>query len=95
MPSAASSLRLVGEPVDRELIDARHRRDRSAYVLAGDDEERVDEVGGLERRLADEVAQRCRPSQPARTLGSRRERSASSGWNDVISPPRSATRAPE
>ena len=87
--------RLAGEPVDRDLVDTRHRRHRPSDSLAGNDEQRVNEVAGLERRLADEIAQRRRPAQPARTSRPRRVRRASSGWNDVMSCPRSATRAPE
>ena len=48
--------RLGREPVDRALVDSRHRGDGPTDVVAGDDEEGLDEVAGLERRLTDEVA---------------------------------------
>ncbi len=57
---------LGGERVDGELCDPRHRRDRLAHALAGSDEERVDEVARIQRRLADEVAERARPAPAAR-----------------------------
>ena len=43
--------RLLDRPIDGELADPRHRRDRVAHVLAVDDEQRVDEVGRCEFRL--------------------------------------------
>ena len=97
MPSAASSRASAGELVDGELVDSGHRGHGAAHVLAGNDEERVDEVVGLERRLADEVAQRRRPAQAARALGSRcrPEGLERIEWNYVMCSPRSATRAPE
>ncbi len=52
--------RLAREPIDRQLLDARHRRDRVPNAVAWDDEDRMDEVGRLERRLAHEVAKRRR-----------------------------------
>ena len=63
--------RLCREPVDRELVDARHRCDRAADVLAGDDEERLDEIVRLERRLADEIPQRRGPPESAGPPGTR------------------------
>ena len=79
IPSDPSSRASAGERVDRELVDPGHRGDRAAHALAGDDEERVDEVVGRERRLADEVAQRGRAPQPARAVRAGVSRSASSG----------------
>ena len=88
--------RLAGEPVDRELVDAGHRRDRVPDAVAGDDEERVDEVGGLERRLAHEVAERRRAAQPTRPLRARRGAERVERLERASSRlPRSATRAPE
>ncbi len=89
--------RLAREPVDRELVDPGIDDDRPPDVLAGNDEERLDEVVGLERRLADEVAQRRGSPQPTRALRARRRAEArrAGEWNYVTSFPRSATRAPE
>jgi hypothetical protein len=67
--SELACLRL--QAIDRELVDAGHRLHRPTEVLAGGDEERVHEVTGIERRLADEVAQRLRPPEAAGSLRAR------------------------
>ena len=50
---------------DREPVDAGHGADRSAAVEALLDEERQDEVAGIQPRLAHEVAQHRRGAQAA------------------------------
>jgi hypothetical protein len=62
---------LAGERVHGDLVDPGHRRDRAPDAVAGNDEERVDEVVGRKRRLAHEVAQSRRPAQSPRPLGAR------------------------
>ena len=69
----AERLELTGfasELVDGELVDTGHRGHGAADAVAGNDEERVDEVVRLERRLANEVAQGRRSAQATRALGS-------------------------
>ena len=65
--------RLGREPVDRALVDPGHRRHGPTNVIAGDDEERLDEVAGLERRLTNEIAQRRGTAEPTRPLHARAE----------------------
>ena len=69
-PERRELSRFAREAVDRELVDPRHRRHRLPHVLSGNDEERIDEVVGRERGLANEVSQRRRSAKPARTVGS-------------------------
>src|ERR1700689_4786566 len=54
---------------DRELEDARHRRDGARLLEGGVEEERIDEIGRLERRLAHESPKRRGYAQAARTEG--------------------------
>ena len=46
----------VAEPVERELVLARHRRDFAPKILAVIDEERINQVGDGEMRLGDQGA---------------------------------------
>ena len=55
MPSWTDLAHLGQHVADGELVAARHRRDGVLDVLAGDDEQRVDEVVELELRLAHQV----------------------------------------
>ena len=55
MPSLTDLAHLGQHVADGELVAARHRRDGVLDVLAGDDEQRVDEVVELELRLAHQV----------------------------------------
>ena len=65
MPSACGLARLGDGGGDRQPVDARHGRDRRAPVEALLDEERQDEVAGVQPRLAHEVAQHRRGTQAA------------------------------
>ena len=44
--------RLAHRLIDREALDARHRADRHAHILSGDDEQRPDQIVGREHVLA-------------------------------------------
>ena len=70
----------LAQALTRVLDDAGQRRDRHRFVDALADEQRGDEVGGADRRLGDEVAQRRRGAQATRTRdgerGHRRHRTA-------------------
>jgi hypothetical protein len=50
---------------DRQLVDARHRRDRVAPVDPVRDEHRVDEVAGVKARLAHQAPERMSGPEPA------------------------------
>ncbi len=71
--SAAATTRSIGQP-----LHARHRRDRHALVLALDDEERPDEIGGGEVVLADQAPRPFALPWPAQA-GRREIRPAASG----------------
>ena len=47
---------LIDQPIDAELVVARHRRDLLPNARARPDEQRQNEVANVERRLADHVA---------------------------------------
>ena len=64
-PSAARSPASLDRGVDREPVDAGHRGDRLAAVLAGDDEQRLDQVRDRQLGLAHEAAQQAGAAQPA------------------------------
>ncbi len=82
--------RLGGKGVDGELRNPGHRRDRLAHALARADEERVYEVAGVERRLANEIAERTSAAPAARPLGSRPDLHALDWIRlDVVRHPRS------
>ena len=65
MPSARASPASATARGDREAVDAGHGRDRRAAVEALLDEQRQDEVAGVQPRLAHEVAQHRRGAQAA------------------------------
>ena len=52
---AAKFVNLLAQPVDRDLVDVRHRGDLGAHIDAVSHEERVDEVARIQLRLADHV----------------------------------------
>ena len=56
MPSSATSATAFAQPVERELILARHRGDLAPQVLAVVDEQRVDQVVHGQMVLADQLA---------------------------------------
>ena len=51
--------------VDGEIEDAGHGTDRVAHALAGADEERIDQVAGVERGFANQRAKRLSAAQAA------------------------------
>ena len=57
--------RLLDRGVDREVVDPGERGDRLAAVLAGDDEERLDQVRDRQLGLAHEAPQQAGAAQPA------------------------------
>ncbi len=58
--------RLVGDAVDRPVVDAGHRRDLLAYVDAGHHEQRIDQLVDAQPRLADHASHAARAAQAAR-----------------------------
>jgi hypothetical protein len=58
---------LVDGVRDGKPVDARHRLDRFAPVDPVSHEHRVDEIGGIQARLAHEAAQGTGRAQPAQT----------------------------
>ena len=62
-PDRQQLRRLGDELVDREAVDAGHRLDRLADVLAGDDEQRLDQVPRRQLGLANQVAEGLRSPQ--------------------------------
>ena len=81
MPSAGGLAGLRDRVRDREVVDARHRRDRLAPVDPVGDEHRVDEIAGRELGLADEAPQRAGGAQPAQAgLGERHRSENTPGY---------------
>ena len=68
--------RLGDQLGDREALDAGHRVDVLADALAGDDEQRLDQVRGRQVGLADQVAQRLGAPQAAQACGGERHSTA-------------------
>ena len=59
---SAKLLRLSRQPVDRQVVLPRHRRDLFAGIAAVHDEERVDEAVGRKPGLAHEAPQSRAPA---------------------------------
>ena len=60
---------LLDGAVDREVVDARQRRDRRPPLAARDDEHRVDQVGDRQLGLAHEAAQQAGAAQAPQAGG--------------------------
>ncbi len=61
--------RLLGEAIGREVALVREPRDRAVEALALDDEEGLDQVGGIEARLAHDPADRLPAAESAKARG--------------------------
>ena len=83
MPSSATSATASPQPVERELVLARHRGDLAPEVRAVVDEQRVDQVVDRQPVLADEVAEPGMAAEPAGAVerDSRRRAGMSCGWS--------------
>ena len=66
-PALLAAARLGGRRAHRELLDAGHRPDRARRVEHLVEEEREDQVGRRERRLADQGADRGGPPEASRS----------------------------
>ena len=53
------------QPVERELVLARHRRDLAPQVFAVIDEQRIDQVVDAEARFTDQVAKPRMAAEPS------------------------------